>query len=434
MGFLKRTYNEVRSYSTIEKIQLTLMLLFVTTLTSDTRLNSSFLVIFVISLLPSFKRVNYLKNRSTILLYISIFVMALISFAYSTNTHEAKLVLERQLSLLFIPLVFFSCFRITEISFRLIIRVYFISIVAVSAYLLKCSTEHYLFSKVPFHEWFVRDNLYHAFAMPIKMHATYLSLYVAIGIFIGFNELFSKNKWSIKILFFIAVILLVITLTLLSSRAVISSVALIIFLIYPFFIWELKQKFILVIAGGAVFFTIFFVMRESSFIRNRFSEKINDEFKMTSFLQADSTYNPIYGGETRADRWYCAVELIKERPLLGYGTGNEKSELMRKYKKYNLQNAIVNHYDAHNQYLAFAIKSGIMGLLIFIVMIVYMIYVAIKRKSFLYLSFVLLLAIACITEDVLESNKGIFFFAFFNSMLACYTLANRTEVQKQSSE
>jgi O-antigen ligase len=124
----------------------------------------------------------------------------------------------------------------------------------------------------------------------------------------------------------------------------------------------------------------------------------------------------------RADRWYCAIELIKEKPLLGYGTGTEKDVLMQKYKKYNLQNAVVNHYDAHNQYLAFAIKGGIFGLIFFIIAIGYAIYLALASRNFLYLSFITLFAIACMTENVLESNKGIFFFAFFNTLFAANAL------------
>jgi len=95
---------------------------------------------------------------------------------------------------------------------------------------------------------------------------------------------------------------------------------------------------------------------------------------------------------------------------------------MKKYKKYNLQNAIVNNYDSHNQYLAYGIKGGVFGLVFFLIAVFYSLSIAIKNKSFIYLSFILLFAISCLTEDVLESNKGIFFFAFFNTFFACYTV------------
>lgn len=428
MNFVQEKYSEViaiiKRYSFLEYLQLLLLLLFVSTFTLNFKINSAAIFVFLFVLLFSIKLSNVKLNKVPILIFTAGFLLSVISISYSSNVHEGKLVIERQMSLLFIPLLWFAAFKMDRLKFHFVLQVFFISIVLVSLYLLKISYEKFTGSHVSVKEWFVIDNLYHAFAKPVGMHATYLSLYVSLGIFIGFYCILLKNHWIIKILVFLSIVVLIVTLTLLSSRIVIAFSLAILFFVYPFYIRKLKHKFLLILAALIIALLSFFLAKESSFISGRFLDKISDEIKLKPFLKADSTYNPVYGGETRADRWFCAVELIKEKPMLGYGTGSEKDVLMEKYQKYNLQNAVINNYDAHNQYLAFWIKSGFFGLLFFLTAIGYGFYIAVKSKNFLYLSFLLLFAVTCMTENVLESNKGIFFYAFFNVLFYSYCRRN----------
>ena len=433
--FLKRfkeTMSTIRGYSLLIKLQLLFALLFVATITLDQKVNSFSLVLFLFVLLFSFKLQRLKKNIIPVFIFSIGYVLSFVSTIYSINSEEGNRVLERQMALFFIPFVCFSAFEIDRVKFHGILRMFFISIFIICLYLLKVSATKFIESNALLEDWFVKDNLYHSFANPIGMHATYLSLYVALAIFVGCYELVLKNTWWQKTLIFLGTLVLVITLTLLASRVVISAVFFILFLVYPFYIGKLKYKFVFLFAGILTFLIFFFLVRESSFISERFINKIGDEIKLKPFLKADSTYNPVYGGETRADRWFCAFELIKEKPVLGYGTGSEKEMLMQKYTKYNLQNAIINNYDAHNQYLAFAIKSGFFGLLFFLLTVAYGLYIALKKQNFIYLSFMLLFAVTCITENVLESNKGIFFFAFFNSIFCCFCLEKKVRLDKNN--
>lgn len=424
---LSQTIATMKAYSAVEIIQLFVLLIFVSTLTLDQKTNSAALVALLFFQLFTFRLKNLRSYRTPILIFTGIFAVSVAALCYSANVTEGKLVLERQLSLLLIPLIGFAGFRMDSVKFHIVIKTFFISIVIVSIYLLKISTEEFWESQLAIKDWFVRDHLYHAFAKPIRMHATFLSLYVGLGIFVGFYWFLLKNTWWMKALVFLLTLVLVTTLTLLASRIVISFVLAILFFVYPFFMGQVRYKFIAVLAGAAIGLISFFLVQESSFIKSRFIENIRDEIRLKPFLKADSTYNPEYGGETRADRWFCAVELVKEKPLFGYGTGSEKDVLMQKYEKYNLRNAIVNNYDAHNQYLAYTIKSGFLGLLVFLISIGYALFISVKKGSFIYLSFVLLFAVTCVTENVLESNKGIFFFAFFNFLFCSFCLMKKPD-------
>src|SRR6218665_270166 len=350
MPGIKHTYQALKGYTVIENIQLLLTLMFVGTVALDQKINSTLLGISLASLLVTFRPARLLQNKTALLVFTGTFLIQALALLYSSNMEEGKQVMERHLAMFLVPLIYLTCFDLTAVKSRLITRFVFVSMVGICLYLLKHSVDQLLSSGVSVHDWFVRDNLDHAFSRPIGMHATYLSLYTALAVFIGFHGFLFDNSWWLKLLFFLCTLVLAITIILLSSRLVIAALLFVLIFIYPFYIAKLRHKAALLIAGCAIILAFFFIMRESSFITTRFTEKIRGEVKMTPFLAADSTYNPVYGGEMRADRWYCAAELISEKPLLGYGTGSEKDMLMQKYEKYNLQNAIVNNYDSHNQY------------------------------------------------------------------------------------
>jgi O-antigen ligase len=113
----------------------------------------------------------------------------------------------------------------------------------------------------------------------------------------------------------------------------------------------------------------------------------------------------------------AAVELIRKRPLQGYGTGEEKPQLYRQYRQMGLTVTLEQRYDSHNQFMAFAIKSGVLGLLSFIVMLAFAFAYAIRHRNYLYISFLLISTGISLIDNFLEVNKGIFFFSFFNIFL-----------------
>lgn len=424
-----------RGYSMLGKLQLLLSVLFICTITTNQKVSSTFLFIWLVSLAVDFKITQFKKALVPIIIFSACFLLSLLSVSYSDNFREAKMTIERQLVLMFLPLLFFSAGNTpdkTKIS--IVFTAFYVTMVSICIYLDLIFYSEFRKSNTPVDEWFVKEHLYHAFAEPVNMHATFLSLYLAMALFVGFYRFIKPNGWLLNTLIGLCNLVLITTLTLLASRVVIISVLLILIFVYPFFIQKLKYKISLIFMALVMLLVLYGLMSESTFIKDRFAKKIGEEVRMTSFLNPDSTYKPIYGGETRADRWYCAAELIKERPLLGYGAGEEKAQLMNKYQKYNLQNAVINNYDAHNQYLSYGIKTGFIGMAAFLLSIAYAIYMAIKQRSFLYLALTVLFAFTCITENVLESNKGIFFYAFFNTMLYAYYVYGRNAPITEDAE
>jgi hypothetical protein len=114
--------------------------------------------------------------------------------------------------------------------------------------------------------------------------------------------------------------------------------------------------------------------------------------------------------------WDAAVKLIAKKPLLGTGTGDVKSAFLEIYDEMetNLEPKYRNR--AHNQFLSFFVSFGILGFLYFLSLFV--VPVALSRPDFLYLSFLLIAFVACLTEDTLETQAGATIFSFFYGLFA----------------
>jgi O-antigen ligase len=118
----------------------------------------------------------------------------------------------------------------------------------------------------------------------------------------------------------------------------------------------------------------------------------------------------------RAEFWKAAYGIFKEHFFFGTGTGDIVDAYKIQYEKMNSHLAPKYRLRAHNQYLTFAATFGIFGLLYFIFALVYPMRALNKTRDFLYITFWLTAALSMITEDTLETQAGITFFAFFNCL------------------
>ena len=114
-------------------------------------------------------------------------------------------------------------------------------------------------------------------------------------------------------------------------------------------------------------------------------------------------------------RWSLELELIEKFPFTGYGTGSEKDILKEKYFENKFYLSYLLELNAHNQYLSFLINTGIAGLCVYMYVLYFGFEQAIKRKDFLLLSFMIIITVVSVSENILDVNKGILFYAFFYS-------------------
>ena len=220
-----------------------------------------------------------------------------------------------------------------------------------------------------------------------------------------------------RILFGVAALICAAGLFQLSSRAVFISVILIVTFILPFFLLKgVKRLKVIIITSLIIIAAIFSITRIGVF-----KERMVTSLK--SDLDPNVVHTELY--EPRAVRWKCAWELIRGSPVLGYGSGSEIKLLKDKYFEKKLFGSYLNELNAHNQYLSFFIKYGIIGLMLYLFTLSYGFMQAWKNKDPVFFSFMVLVAIVSLSENILDVNKGIFFYGFFFSFFIFADKNNR---------
>jgi hypothetical protein len=119
----------------------------------------------------------------------------------------------------------------------------------------------------------------------------------------------------------------------------------------------------------------------------------------------------------RFEFWKAATGIISENILSGVGTGDVPEAFNQQYEKSETLLEKSHWHRSHNQFLTIGVALGLVGLLYFVVSLLYPFIVRKEAYSFLYLGFFMIAVFSMFWEDTLETQAGITFFAFFNCLL-----------------
>jgi O-antigen ligase len=122
--------------------------------------------------------------------------------------------------------------------------------------------------------------------------------------------------------------------------------------------------------------------------------------------------------DPRIARWDAAGELIKKSPIIGHGSGTEIRLLHEVYFQKKYYNSFLNKLNVHNQYLSFLLKSGVIGLIIYLATLTFGFKSAVANKDLLFFSFMMIIAFVSFSENYLDVEKGVIFYAFFFSFFS----------------
>jgi O-antigen ligase len=150
---------------------------------------------------------------------------------------------------------------------------------------------------------------------------------------------------------------------------------------------------------------------EWNFLRQRIYELVNeyDEFVNTRHVNGHSFTMRLYF-------WKAALHSIMSHPVIGVGTGDVQSELNKVYVETKSPLDARWYLRPHNQYLTITVALGIVGLIIFLASIIYPVVQLRNYFSSLFWPFFLIALISFFFEDTLETQAGLTFYAFFNSL------------------
>ncbi|MEX0291182.1 MAG: O-antigen ligase family protein [Flavobacteriaceae bacterium] len=160
----------------------------------------------------------------------------------------------------------------------------------------------------------------------------------------------------------------------------------------------------------------------------RLNESIGKLFKGEISLDKEARYDY----KTRSLCWDAALELIQEKPLLGYGLGDTQKALNKVYAEKEYKVPLAENFNAHNLFMQLWLENGLIGLLLLILIFGLLFKKAFGTKE--PLGFILMILAIFLINGLFESFfsrfSGISFFAFFISFI--YTQTNATEKNIES--
>lgn len=117
----------------------------------------------------------------------------------------------------------------------------------------------------------------------------------------------------------------------------------------------------------------------------------------------------------RFEYWKAALGIIKANILFGVGTGDVQQAFDDQYIRSNSPLFKEWRLRAHNQYLSIAVAFGTIGLLWFLISLFYPVLKQRMVFDYLYITFFIIAAASFLTEDTLETQAGVTFYAFLNA-------------------
>ncbi|HTB53564.1 MAG TPA: O-antigen ligase family protein [Ferruginibacter sp.] len=388
------------------KISYYLLMCFLIALPFESFYSEIILIGFVIHTVIHIRkdRLRSLLNKQ-LLLITSFYLLSVLALIYSNYKGEGVALLTRQLAILLFPILFtlnetdFSKYKLQ------LLQIFGFACIGVVLFFCLDALRIICYFHLPVTSLFSKEFINQNFSQPLDLHATYFSMYVALSLS-TFLFLLIEERSALKILIYsICLVILLFGLIQLSSRSVIIAIFMIVFFAFPLVVLRSKRriKYLLIVVLLA---TIFYcIISNIPSFKYRFTNELRDD------LTQPSTTNKLT--EPRLVRWQAVTELIKRSPIIGYGTGAEIPILKEKYFEKKLYFSYISEFNAHNQYLSFLLNLGILGCGLFLFILCYAFSVGSRNKDILLLSFLIIIVVTAVSEDILNVNKGIFFYGFF---------------------
>ncbi len=404
---------EIKSNKTTRLVVIMLGVLF-GLVVLPTNLKSIAILLFGVSVLIMVLQRKWYFNKQFFITNAGLYLLILVTFFYSSNTDYALRKALNMVSLLIFPFIF-SLFKEEEgktlfKKLHVFLTIYIIGV--------------FIYNVVPF-LWFYGthytwDGILTHFITLIRtqmgkfnIHPIYMSMHCSIAILFSFYIL-RGLKSKVKIAAVLGIDITLIFFLLLYAKKGPLIALIIVFSL--FVVFQRKQKLLkpyLLAITTLIFLTIAIPKT-----RDRFVELLKIESLDEGGITSTNIRYTIYS---------TAQELIVASPLIGYGIGDYNDILREEYMKDDNTLLAERKYNAHNQYFSLLLMGGIPLLLAYIIMVGMNLIYAIRFNNQLLILFLVFYSIVMFTENILEREAGIIFFAFFLNFFGLKSLYTREE-------
>ena len=336
------------------------------------------------------------------ILNATIYLLLLLSVAYSEDLDFSIKKLETMVSLFVFPFIF-SFFSkqngyllIQKINNSKRFLIYYISAVLILNLVFFTTFwfgEFTFFDTIKHYPYLIDNKL-----GKYDIHSIYMSMHICVSIIFSLIILMKNTNKKIILFLVVAALTQIFFLLVLNKKGPILSLIVII-AFYIIYRGNRLSKFIFITSLVLLSITI------STSTKNR--SQFKELFSINDIEESEATSTNI-----RYTIYKYALEIFKEQPLFGYGVGDSKNELLNVYKKNSLV-LYEKEYNTHNQYLSFLLSIGLVGFLLISSSLFYLLRQGLKQSNFLFLGIFLFYLIEMFSENILERENGVIFYSFF---------------------
>jgi O-antigen ligase len=402
----------------ITSVYQSMLFLLAFTLPLSKKIVPVLVVFLVVSAVFFYKRISFIKfkNIKLPLLFILFYLLHVIGLFYSSNSDYALFDLEVKASLLIFPLVLSFTPALDKENLSKVINAFIQGCFIAIMICFIAAVYRYQYTAETLEFFYGRFSVFH--------HAGYFAMYLNFAVAALVIKLFdSENSTYRKVFYMVLLALFSLVIFLLASRAGIL-IYLLIFSGTLFFLIYLKMyfRFFLVLAIAGALTAL--VISHSGYTVSRI------------MLMKESLSNSEVAGGYKDGRlyvWEASTNIIKNNLLIGVGTGDVKDVLKQELNNLGYKKPVDLNLNSHNQYLQSAIAIGVPSVLLLISIMLFLFILSIIKRFFLYAAFLVILAISMLFESVLETQAGVVFYAFFNSLLF-FSMVNFNQKNIQSHQ
>jgi O-antigen ligase len=332
------------------------------------------------------------------LLNSSLFIFYLMSLLYTEDISYGMRKISTGAALLVFPLVI-ACMSKRCLTYILdrryqLMWYYIVAtlILCVGAFII--FSQQYSFDEVILH--FI--NIIRTDISGWKIHPIYLSMHIGVSMLFSLFLVQQKLNWKkLLLLILINAVLIGFLLIMIKKGPIIALILVAAYLVLMF-----KNKNLYIVFGLGLAGLVATIILNPK-VNERFSELLQVKNADASLTNSTNIRYSIY---------QCVTSVVPDAGIFGYGIGDGKNKLVECYQE-DAQFLADNRYNSHNQFLGIILNVGYLGLLFFALFLLYHLIRAFYKKNYLFIAILLFYCIVMFSENILERENGVLFFAFF---------------------
>lgn len=337
------------------------------------------------------------------------FLFHLIGMLWTTDYANGWFDLQVKLSLVVMPLLIGMNIALKKVGAKPVLLAYLAGLLFSALYCAGDAMLDYFMLGI--------ENYFYT-GLSAFMHPSYYAMYLAIGLVIvvwlcADKTITGGKRAGLLCMggFFVLMVIL------LQSKSGIIFTAVCLFAAILWFGLQIKRWLPVLVSLAAISLAYFLVNRYVVTPAN--SRIYNATYNVSEEKIKPGTSE---SSQVRIVVWQTVAELIPSYWTFGTGTGDINMVLKEAYKRKGMDYAYAHSLNAHNQFFQSFLALGIIGFLLLFLSFILAAWRAMKRRELIYIIFLLCVFLNFLPESMLETQAGVVFYAFFNSLFLFHSV------------